>query len=203
MSNKLSRGLTPLQLIRAARRRILFRFNKIGFYRVDVLALQRVHVANLPTQVIPAHEVHFGDLNNPYLQEADFEHLRNNPESWCVVVRSGGSTIASNWYLRGRIHIPEVSRTIEHPPGAHYSCRTYVEPSFRGRRLKSHMDTCYVEAVRDCTYLTGAIYHWNTSSIRAVVNAGWRRTGTLWSCRILGVTFGNTVELPSAEPVSR
>ena len=104
--------------------------------------------------------------------------------------------------LQGTVHVSELQRNVHLQPGQHYSCRTYVDPEYRGRALLQHMLVDYARASPSDDTFVGFVYPWNAASLVSLERIGWRRTGEAWTTHILGFSRGGERSLPPARPSS-
>lgn len=181
------RGLGLVGVARAVFRKFVYRRAEMGFYEVAREDVKRVQADGYTSEIHPLSSMSRDLLQNPYVTEEALASVRRHEDALCVLVRWNDEVVASNWYLAGAVPVPELSRNVELPRGVFYSCRTFVAPEHRGQHLMAYMMTSFINERPDLRGFCGFIFDWNTSSIRGVVNAGWRRTGTYWSTRILGI----------------
>jgi hypothetical protein len=185
------KDLTVGQALRGARRKYIYRYDEMGYYVVQRGAMKRVVVPGYETRVVPGSHVTLDVLANPYVDSQSIRQLQEGPGAMCVLVYEGEQVVASNWFLRGTVHVHELNRDLTLPQDAAYSCRTFTRADHRGRHLMGHMMTSYLDETPDCEQLCGVIYDWNGASVRGVVNLGWKRDSTMWTRRVLGwQTFG-------------
>lgn len=122
---------------------------------------------------------------NPYLHRDDLEEFRTQRSSVIVTI-DDGRLAASTWMTAGRVRVSELERSLDVPDDEHFSCRSYVDPAYRGLSLMSHMIHAYSAAQRPEDEVWGLVYDWNLSSIRSLERIGWRRSGDYWTQVTLG-----------------
>ena len=122
---------------------------------------------------------------NPYLVHQDVDRFRLG-DATCIVAREGSELAASTWMIRRAVHISELQRSVPIPPGEHYSCRSYVDPRFRGRALLANMIHTYCTTLPPEDIVWGLVYEWNHASIASIRSIGWQRTGDMWTTNFLG-----------------
>jgi len=125
-------------------------------------------------------ELDLAGVISPYLTAQDLAELTRQM-SVCVVVVDGARVVASSWMTKGQVVVHELERVIDVPPDEHFSCRSYVDPGYRGRSLMTYMVDAYARRVPPEDTLWGLVYHWNVASIRSLEAAGWRRSGRCWT----------------------
>jgi len=131
-------------------------------------------------RVLDDHELDLVAGSNPHLSREDLEDLRQQTSS-CLVVLDGDRVAASSWLTHGRVRVHELERVVHVPPGEHFSCRSYVDPEYRGRSLHRHMLHAKALQVPPEHTLWCLVYDWNVASIRSLEAAGWRRSGRCWT----------------------
>lgn len=192
------RGLGPKGAARAIYRKFIYRRVEMGLYEVAREDVKTARPFGYKSEIIPLTKVSLDLLQNPYVTEADLASVQSHENAHCVLIRWEDDVVASNWYLGGAVPVPELSRSVELPPEVFYSCRTYVAPEHRGQHLMAYMMTSFINERPGLRGFCGFIFDWNTSSIRGVVNAGWRRTGTYWSTWVLGVQRSGEIRVVTA-----
>jgi hypothetical protein len=135
---------------------------------------------------------------NPHLADEDVDRFRLG-DATCIVAREGSELAASTWMIRGAVYISELQRNVSLARGEHYSCRSYVDPRFRGRALLANMIHTYCTTLPADDVVWGLVYEWNTASIASLRSIGWQRTGDLWTTNVLGFRLagGRTPAAPS------
>ena len=181
------RGLGATAIARALFRKFVFRRVEMGFYVVTPDTRIPFAAEGYETRLVAGCDVEGNALANPNVDEIEFLKLSQHPGSHCVLVSEDGVVVASNWYLRGTIHVTELDRAIDLPEGTHYSCRTFVHPDQRGKKLMAHMANYYLETASDCLEICGLIFDSNTASVAGVTKAGWERRGSLRALRVLHI----------------
>lgn len=114
--------------------------------------------------------------SNPHSDPDDLEHFLRQ-RTTCIVARDGDRIAASTWMTGGRVHVHELGRTVEVPDHEHFSCRSYVDPQYRGLQLLSRMIHEYTASQPPGDVVWGLVYDWNLHSIRSLERLGWRHTG--------------------------
>jgi GNAT superfamily N-acetyltransferase len=125
---------------------------------------------------------------NPYLTADDLQHF-STQASTCIVVLDDQRIAASSWMTSGQVYVHELQRAVDVPSSEHYSCRTYVDPGYRGRAFMQHMIHGYAERCSPDDVVWGLIYQDNIASIRSVERLGWRQTGEYWTYYVFGKQF--------------
>lgn len=122
---------------------------------------------------------------NPYLEPADLDRFAHQ-RSTCVAVYDGDRVAASTWMTQGDVYVHELHRVVPVPGNEHFSCRSYVDPDYRGQFLLSHMIDVYSRSQPAGDVLWGLVYAWNEPSIRSLERLGWRHTGNYWTHFVAG-----------------
>lgn len=125
---------------------------------------------------------------NPYLTDEDLEHF-SAQASTCIVVLDDERIAASSWMTNGRVYVHELQRAVDVPEVEHYSCRTYVDPDYRGLALMQHMIHGYAEQCAADDRIWGLVYGSNVASVRSLERLGWRQTGEYWTRSVFGKQF--------------
>ena len=120
----------------------------------------------------------FGEVlgTNPNLREIDIERFAEQ-NATCIVARIDGAVAASSWMTYGEVYVSDLGRTIHVADDEHYSCRSYVDPRWRGQSLFGVMVQAYTAAQRPQDLVWGHVFDWNTASIHTLEKLGWRRFG--------------------------
>lgn len=136
---------------------------------------------------------------NPYLHDDDLDLFRSQ-RSTVIVTLDGDRMAASTWMTGGRVWVSELDRHLDVPASEHFSCRSYVDPDYRGHSLMSHMIHAYSREQPPGDEVWGLVYDWNIASIRSLERIGWRRSGDYWTQVTLGRrTFGERRYLPQVQ----
>lgn len=143
------------------------------------------------------YDVVFG--TNPHMDMSDKEHF-DSQESICIVAWDGERIASSSWMTKGKVYIHELQRTICVPSDEHLSCRSFVDPDYRGLALMSHMIHTYSRAQPPDDRVWGFVLAWNTESIRSLERIGWRHYGEDWTRFVLGRKFGGHTEFDPRPP---
>lgn len=122
---------------------------------------------------------------NPYLDETDLGHFRDQ-ESRCIVVLDRGQIVASSWMTHGDVHVHDLHRSVLVPDGQHFSCRSFVGSDYGGRALMSHMIHTYAMSVPADDEVWGLLYPANVASIRSCERIGWLYSGDYWTRFVFG-----------------
>ena len=132
----------------------------------------------------------YGDVlgTNPYLTASDVDHFRRQT-TVCVVVLDQESIVASNWWTSGRVYVSEIDDYIDVPPGAHYSCRQWVTPDHRGKKLANHMSYAFVRTVGPEDEFWSHVRDDNEASLRSLDRIGYRRVADIRVRWIVGIKF--------------
>ena len=123
---------------------------------------------------------------SPNLSEHDIE-VFSSSDSTCIVAYDGERVAASSWMTRGSVFIQELQREVQAGTDQHYSCRSYVDPDYRGQKLLGRLVHAYAtDVAKPDDELWGVVYEWNVASSRSLERVGWRRTGELGTVTVLG-----------------
>ena len=134
---------------------------------------------------------------SPNLSAHDIE-VFSASDSTCIVAYDGDRVAASSWMTRGPIFVHELQREVGAGEDQHYSCRSYVDPEYRGRKLLGRLVHAYAtEVAEPDDELWGVVYEWNVASSRSLERVGWRRTGELGTVTVFGQ------RIPLARPTGR
>lgn len=132
------------------------------------------------------YDVVFG--TNPHMETSDPDCFRQQ-DSICIVVWDGDRIASSSWMTKGDVYVHELQRTVYIPPNEHLSCRSYVDPDYRGLSLMSHMIHAYSADQPPDDDVWGFVLGWNTESVRSLERIGWRYFGDDWTRFVLGRQF--------------
>lgn len=124
--------------------------------------------------------------SNPYVVERDVDHFRRQ-RSTCIAVYDGGRVAASSWMTSGSVYLHELQRYVDVPHDQHFSCRSYVDPDYRGQSLLTHMIFTYAQSIPNDQLVWGLVYGWNVASLRSLEALGWDHLGEEWSTYVLGM----------------
>ena len=177
---------SPAEIARLAYRKLVYR--KVEMGRFGALAKDHVPVApptELRLEVLGKDSYRSVMGTSPHLTAEDIDDF-DRQASFCIVALDGDRIAASTWMTWGDVHVHELHRTIEVPPGQHFSTRSYVDPDYRGQALLSHMVNHYADRQAPNDEIWGFIYHWNAASIRSFDKIGWTWTGDYWTRFVLG-----------------
>lgn len=168
-------------------RKLVYRKSVMGHY--EIVAGESVAPPGVPP--VDIRFLRGGDVDevpgsNPYLSAADVERFRS-ADPICIVARHGDRLAASSWMIRRDHYVTELQRVVRVREGEHFSCRSYVDESFRGHRLLSHMLYAYATSVAGPSDRLWCLIHdWNVPSARAYERVGWRRRGEMGTVVVLG-----------------
>ncbi|WP_157789611.1 hypothetical protein [Candidatus Microthrix parvicella] len=123
---------------------------------------------------------------NPHLERSDLDHFHRQ-RSTCIAVYDGDRIASSSWMTAGSVYHHELQRQIEVPHDQHFSCRSYVDPDYRGQSLFAHMVYTYAQRVPAAQLVWGLVYAWNKASLKSLESVGWEHFGEEWSTYVLGV----------------
>lgn len=126
---------------------------------------------------------------NPHLAEEDIEHF-DRQRSVCIAVRGTDGLAASSWMTSGDVYVHELQRAVDVPPTEHFSCRSFVDPDFRGLSLMSHMIHHFAVQLPPNDRVWGLVYPWNTASVRSLERIGWRHDGDYWTTYVFNRQHG-------------
>lgn len=175
------RGSRLVSLCRRGFRKLVYRRTVMARYEVRAGESRAPDVAcPYEMRLLSADELGLVAESNPYVSREDLADLRRQT-SLCLVVLDGDRVAASSWLTSGQVRVHELERVVDVPPGEHFSCRSYVDPGYRGRSLHRHMLHAKALQVPAEHTLWCLVYDWNVASIRSLEAAGWRRTGRCWT----------------------
>lgn len=138
---------------------------------------------------------------NPHMEATDPEHFHRQ-KSTCIVMLDGDRIAASSWMTQGNVYVHELQRTIEVPATEHFSCRSYVDPAYRGQALLSHMIHGYSKHQPPDHEVWGLVFSWNTESVRSLERIGWRHSGEYWTDFRFGRPYPGHKRLPPQSPTT-
>lgn len=125
---------------------------------------------------------------NPHMDGEDRERFLRQ-ESTCIVAWDGSRVASSTWMTKGDVYVHELQRAVHIPSNEHLSCRSYVDPDYRGLALMSHMIHAYSERQPADDEVWGFVFAWNIESVRSLERIGWRYFGDDWTRFVLGRRF--------------
>ena len=178
-------GTTPREVARLAFRKLIYR--KVEMLRFEVRAADHALPAGTDLRVELLGPDRFDEIlgTNPYLEAADLVDFRRQ-RSTCIVAYDGDRIAASTWMTSGSVHVHELHRHLDVPSTEHFSCRSYVAPGHRGRKLLDELLSSYACHQDPADTIWGLVYRWNVASYRSLERVGWRETGCAWTRFILG-----------------
>lgn len=138
---------------------------------------------------------------NPHMEASDPEHFHRQT-STCIVAWDGTRIASSTWMTRGEVYVHELQRTVHIPGDEHLSCRSYVDPDYRGLALMSHMIHEYSARQPPDDDVWGFVFGWNIESVRSLERIGWRYFGDDWTRFVLGRQFPGRRRFPSRPPTT-
>ena len=138
---------------------------------------------------------------NPHMEDSDPDHFRRQ-ESICIVARDGDRIASSSWMTKGHVYVHELQRTVHIPMNEHLSCRSYVDPDYRGLALMSHMIHAYSAEQPADDEVWGFVYGWNTESVRSLERIGWRYSGDYWTRFVFGRQHPGHRRFPARPPTT-
>lgn len=138
---------------------------------------------------------------SPHLSQADIDYL-STVDSKVVVVRDDEKVAAMNWFVRGPalLWITELRRAVTLSGGEHYSCRTFVDPDYRGRALAEHMICGYARGLGRDDRIWGLVMTRNQPSLRFLSRIGWQATGS-WTAQVQFGRFSAHHEVHQPRPL--
>ncbi|MCO8127438.1 hypothetical protein NHL50_09465 [Acidimicrobiia bacterium EGI L10123] len=190
------------QIFRLAFRKLIFR--QIMLDRYETRASESAFPAEadgLDIRVLCKPAYRIVDGMNPHAHDDDLRHF-DRQQSSCVVALDGDRIAASTWMTQGEVFVAELHRTVSVPPTEHFSCRSFVDPAYRGRSLLSRMISVYAETLPGSDVLWGLVYPWNAASIRSLERIGWRCTGEYRTRFVLGRKFSSERHFSPRPPTS-
>lgn len=124
---------------------------------------------------------------SPHITRHDVDDFRRRQTS-AVVMRDGGRVVAVNFFVRGpgSVWVEEFAHEVPLCDGDHYSCRTYVDPGYRGRALYDQMIAFYLRDLHATDRIWGLVMTRNEPSLRMLHRVGW----TDWGRWIATTKFG-------------
>lgn len=134
---------------------------------------------------------------NPHLAQSDLDHFRRQ-RSTCIAVYDGDRIASSSWMTSGSVYHHELQRHLDVPHDQHFSCRSYVDPDYRGQSLFSHMVYTYSQSVPADQLIWGLVYAWNAASLRSLESVGWGYFGEEWSTYVFGLQRPGSSTLSAA-----
>ena len=177
------------RLARLAIRKAVYRRVKLTVWGAP--AKRHPHLAAPPgLRIVILEPENFDSVatTSPYLTADDIAEFRRQ-HSRCIVVFEGERVVASSWMTCGDVYVHELHRHITVASDEHFSCRSYVDPAYRGRALLSCMITAYARELPGDDFVWGLVYDWNAASVRSLERIGWQRRGEMWTRFALGRTF--------------
>ena len=181
------RTLAPKEVARLAYRKLVYR--KVVLRRLGATAgnhLPPKREVRYRTELLGSDRYDQVFSTNPYLAPSDLDHFHRQ-RSTCIAVYDGDRVASSSWMTSGSVYIHELQRYIVVPHGQHFSCRSYVDPEYRGQSLLSHMIYTYSRSLAPDQLIWGVVYGRNIASLSSLEAIGWRHLGREWSTHILGV----------------
>jgi len=136
---------------------------------------------------------------NPHLSDVDLDHFHRQ-DTICITVYDGERIASSSWMTRGEVWHHELQRHIAVPDDEHFSCRSYVDPDYRGRSLFSHMVYSYARSVPADDLIWGLVYEWNLASVLSLERIGWRHSGVESSTYLFGRQRAHSARTPERPP---
>jgi hypothetical protein len=191
------RSSSPAEAARLVFRKAVYRKN--SFLRVraragDTIAPDRP----LPFRLEIVGEDGFERVlgSNPHLTRADIDRFRARP-SRCITIWDGDRLASSSWMTLESAWVEEFDREVTLAPGEHYSCRSWVDPAYRGHSLLGHMLSGYAASIPADDQVWGLILARNVASLLAVKRIGWRTDGMEWTSFVGGIPIrGSTHHEP-------
>ena len=195
-------GVPVTQLPRATFRKFLYRnvtMRRYGMRCGDSRAPTKPLELRLEFLGPDRYDVVFG--SNPHMETTDRDHFHEQ-ESVCIAVWDGDRIASSSWMTKGEVHVHELQRTVHIPKNEHLSCRSYVDPDYRGLALMSHMIHAYSAAQPPDDHVWGFVIASNTESIRSLERIGWRWFGDDWTRFVFGRQFPGQQRFPPRPPTT-
>lgn len=158
----------------------------MGYYEVTRSEITRPELDGYTAQVLPLHTLTPEGLQNPNVHEQHFGEIPESAVANCVLVLHDNKVVASNWFIGKTARVPELDMSITLPTGTHYSSRAYVDPQHRAQKLSAYMKATFLDSQPEAETLCSFIYEWNTPSIKAAFNAGFKRKGSYRTRWIFG-----------------
>lgn len=180
------RGRSPLDAAKVVLKKFVYRkvaLDRLGMRAGDTVVPERP--CAFPIELWGPDR--YGSVidHHPYLSEEDLADFRRQ-ESICIVVLDGERIAANSWMTKGEVYVHELQRPLHVGPSEHFSCRSYVDPDYRGHALFGHMVAAYSHSVPPDDEVWGLVYAWNTASLLTLERLGWRTTGECWTRFVFG-----------------
>lgn len=193
------RSSSPKEALRLVYRKAIYR--KVVMNRLGAVAGSHVphkRAVDYRTELLGPDRYEVILESNPHLAQSDLDHF-NRQHSTCIVVYDGDRIASSSWMTSGSVYHHELQRHIEVPHDQHFSCRSYVDPDYRGKSLFSHMVYTYATSVPPDQLVWGLVYAWNVASLRSLEAIGWEHFGEEWSTYVLGMQRPGSSALTATE----
>lgn len=190
------RGASPTEAARLVWRKFVHRRVEMGRYGVPTAeSVGPADPCALPIEIWGPDR--FDEIlgTSPHLAADDVRDFRAQ-RSQVIVVLDGERIAASSWMTGGSVFVHELQRHLEVPDDEHFSCRSYVDPDYRGLALLSHMIHTYSRRQPVGDEVWGLVYDWNVASVRSLERIGWRRSGDYWTTWWFGRPQGGERRYP-------
>ena len=125
---------------------------------------------------------------SPYLSQRDVDDFRARGGAYTATIRDGHQLAAMNVFVRGpsTVRVEELRGVIPVEAGGHFSCRTYVDPQFRGQALFEQMIWAYAQTLDGDDRIWGLVLEQNQPSLRSLARNGWQDFGRWTATTRLG-----------------
>lgn len=160
------------------------------FHRVDFVVCGAMVKDHTPPARPPALSIEVAPMDDaaelvawsPYLSQRDVDEFRAQGGAYAATVRDGNQLAAMNVFVRGpsTVRVEELRGVIPVEAGGHFSCRTYVDPQFRGQALFEQMIWAYAQTLDGDDRIWGLVLEQNRPSLRSLARNGWQDMGR-WS----------------------
>jgi hypothetical protein len=173
-------------------RRYIFQIIWMGEYgaRYDELCKNKKNI-DYKIEFLPPEKFHEVLTVNTYLKDSEIQ-LFKNAGAVCIIVKDNDEYVGNTWMIPGGqdFYYNDLGYTIHIESNDYYSLRTFVNSSYRGKRL---FPTMVIEFAENNLVakgkIWGHIYNWNTGSVKAVEHIGWTRQKNIGFAKIIGIKF--------------
>jgi len=145
------------------------------------------HGLDLPIEAVPPGS--FASLVpcSPHLSGTDVERFVS-VGAVALVVRDGDHVAAMNFFVPGPGHawVDELDASVPVAEGEHFSCRTFVDPAYRGRAMFEHLVWVYASGLGPEERIWGLVMARNAASLRSLGRNGWVATARWTATTRLG-----------------
>lgn len=182
------REASPRQAARLLWRKAIYRKVLMGEFGVKAGDTQALGVASpYPITFLVRDEWPRALENNPHLSQTDLDRFIAQ-KATCIVASDGERLAASTWMIEGPddVFVDDLHRSVRVAANQHFSCRSFVDPDYRGHALLSHMIHEYSTSVPADNSVWGLVFRWNIASFTSLERLGWRHRGDYWTTFVFG-----------------